>query len=93
MPEINVPELADKIVVLTAASAGKTGGYYMTNINNPVIAALKRRYCAAKGIRQNIPMGDRERVEFELWLFQPSVRKMVEKMVNEAERLQDKAKK
>ena len=89
---MTVKELADKIVVLTAAAARKTGGYYMTNINNPVIAALKRRYCATKGIRQNIPMGDRERVEFELWLFQPSIREMVEKMVNEAERLHDKAK-
>lgn len=90
---MDVSELANKIVSLTAERARKTGGYYMTNINNPVIAALKRRYCAAKGIRQNIPMGDRERVEFELWLFQPSIREMVEKMVNEAERLRDKAKK
>lgn len=55
-------------------------GYYMTNINHPVVDALKRRYCADRRIHNHTPMSDQERIEFELWLFQPSVRQMVEKM-------------
>jgi hypothetical protein len=51
----------------------------MTNINHPVIDALKRRYCADRKIHNHTPMSDQERIEFELWLFQPSIRKMIEK--------------
>ena len=50
----------------------------MTNINHPVIASLKRRYCLAKGIKPYIPMSDQERTEFELWLFKPLIRQTIE---------------
>lgn len=59
------------------------GTYYMTNINHPVIAELKRRFCEKHEIKQNIPLSDRERIEFELWLFQPSIRTMIEDICKE----------
>ncbi len=60
----------------------ENGLYYMVNVNHPIIAALKRRFCESRGIKTHIPMSDKERYEFELWLFQPSVRQMVENLLD-----------
>jgi len=83
---MEVIELAAKM----ATGAGnpkrsESGNYYMTNINHPVIFALMRRYCEDKKINLHTPMSDKQRLEFELWLFQPSIRKMVEKLVGEVD--------
>ncbi len=72
-------ELAEKIAASMADMNHAKFGYYMTNINHPVIDTLKRRYCEDRKIPNHTPMSDQERIEFELWLFQPSIRKMVEK--------------
>jgi hypothetical protein len=76
---MEIKELA-KMVISTTDRPDRTKkcNYYMLNINHPVISALKRRYCAANNIKPYIPMSDQERTEFELWLFQPSVRQIVE---------------
>lgn len=78
-------ETAD-LAQLMADGAGnqkrsENGQYYMMNINHPVIAALKRRYCDAKNIVVHGPMSDAQRFEFELWLLQPSIRSKVEEIV------------
>ena len=72
--------LAKKIAASMESADHQKYGYYMTNINHPVIDALKRRFCEERGIHNHTPMSDPERFEFELWLFQPSIRQMVEKM-------------
>jgi len=76
---MEIKELADNVILLTSEmQQSKTGNYYMTNINHPIIASLKRRYCKKNNINQTLPLSDQQRIEFELWLFQPSVRKIVE---------------
>lgn len=76
---LEVPELAKLVIKLSGTQdTAKTGTYYMANINHPVIAALKRRYCKKKGINVLYPLSDMERTEFELYLLQPSIRKMIE---------------
>lgn len=70
--------LAQKIAASMEGTDHAKCGYYMTNINHPVIDALKRRFCEERGIHNHTPMSDPERFEFELWLFQPSIRQMVE---------------
>lgn len=80
---MEIAELAEKIAASMENVNHANHGYYMTNINHPVIDALKRRYCADRKIHNHTPMSDRERIEFELWLFQPSVRKMVADMLPE----------
>lgn len=74
----DIAVLAEKIAAAMENTNHAKYGYYMTNINHPVIDALKRRYCADRKIHNHTPMSDRERNEFELWLFQPSIRQMVE---------------
>jgi hypothetical protein len=77
---MEISELAAQIASSMEEMNHAKFGYYMTNINHPVIDALKRRYCADRKIHNHTPMSDQERIEFELWLFQPSIRKMVEKI-------------
>ena len=77
---MEISELAEKIASTMGEMNHVKYGYYMTNINHPVIDNLKRRYCADRKIHNHTPMSDQERIEFELWLFQPSIRKMVESM-------------
>ena len=74
----DIAALAEKIAVFMEGVDHAKYGYYMTNINNPVIDNLKRRFCAERGIHNHTPMSDRERIEFELWLFQPRIRQMVQ---------------
>lgn len=82
---MEIKELAKMVISTTdRPNRAETCNYYMLNINHPVISALKRRYCAANNIKPYIPMSDQERTEFELWLFQPSVRKMVENICNQS---------
>ncbi len=57
----------------------KTCNYYMLNIAHPVIAELKRRFCVAHGIRENIPMSDQERTLFELQLMNGGMLREIEK--------------
>lgn len=76
---MNNQDLVAKVISTTdRPNREKSCNYYMLNINHPVIAALKRLYCAAQGIRPYIPMSDQERTEFELWLFKPLVRQIIE---------------
>ena len=75
---MEISELAEKIASSTEDMNHSKCGYYMTNINHPIIDELKRRYCEERKIHNHTPMSDPERIEFELWLLQPSIRKMVE---------------
>lgn len=79
----DIAALAEKIAASMENINHAKYGYYMTNINHPVIDALKRRYCTDRKIHNHVPMSDQERIEFELWLFQPSIRKMIEKHYEE----------
>jgi hypothetical protein len=74
-------ELYDLVSAMSAGAGNpnrsQNGQYYMTNIAHPIIAALKREYCESKKISMLYPMSDQERFEFELCLFQPSVRNKI----------------
>ena len=87
---MEITELAEKIVSSMGETNHSKCGYYMTNINHPVIDELKRRYCKDRKIHNQTPMSDPERIEFELWLFQPSIRKMVEDMFSGKENSTEK---
>lgn len=76
---MEIKELAAAVLAATSAEQRtQTGNYYMVNINHPIAAALKRRFCEKNSINQLMPLSDLQRTEFELSLLQPSIRKMVE---------------
>ncbi len=78
---MEISELAQKIIAKTAGADRKIIGYYLLNINHPVIRELKSRYCQAAKISPSDPMSDQERIAFELWVIQPSARKMIEEII------------
>lgn len=82
---MEIPELARRIIPLISDKDRKIQGYYLLNINHPVIQALKKRYCTLRKIDPNNTLSDQERIEFELWTLQPRVRKMVEDSTVELE--------
>lgn len=43
---------------------------YITNINHPIIRAEYAEYCRARGLRQDIPMSDDERLAFDVAMVQ-----------------------
>lgn len=63
--------------------------WYMTVIDNPVIRELWDQYRRENGISFRFPPEDRERLGFELTLFEPAVRNRIAQYVAlaEAERL------
>ncbi|HEX2986067.1 MAG TPA: hypothetical protein VHO71_04555 [Caproiciproducens sp.] len=72
-----------ELAVLLAQGAGnqdrsKTGQYYMLNINHPVIASLRRRFCQSREIPIHSVLSDEQRYEFELTLLAAGTRKVVE---------------
>lgn len=90
---MDLNELADRVFATTdLPDRSKTCNYYMLNIAHPVIADLKRRFCAAHGIRENIPMSDGERTLFELQLLNGGVLKEIVKFceADEARRAEEK---
>lgn len=92
---MDLNELADRVFATTdLPDRSIKCNYYMFNISHPVIAALKRRFCAAHGIRENIPMSDRERTLFELQLLNGGTIKEIIKFCeqDEAHRAAEKAK-
>lgn len=78
---MEIPELAQKIIAKTVGADHKVIGYYLLNINHPVIRELKLRYCQMAKINPSDPMSDEQRIAFELWVIQPKAREMIEKII------------
>lgn len=74
-----IAELAAKVFETTdKPDRATTGLYYIVNIQHPVIAILKHRFCQKYGINPNHPMSDIQRTAFELMLFRSDVLKMIQ---------------
>ena len=86
-----------ELAVLMAQGAGnpdqsKTGQYYMLNINHPVIAFLRRRFCQSRGIAVHAVLSDEERYEFELTLLAAGTRKVAEEFATRSTEATDERK-
>lgn len=71
-------ELIQSLISLVIERADKSKGnfgrgYYLLNIQHPVILELYNRYKQAHGIPYDCPMGDGDRLDFELSLFNQSM--------------------
>lgn len=74
-----IAELAAKVFETTdKPDRATTCIYYMVNVQHPVIAMLKHRFCQRYGIDPHHPMSDIQRTAFELMLFRGDVLKMIE---------------
>nr|DAL91511.1 MAG TPA: hypothetical protein [Caudoviricetes sp.] len=74
-----ITELAAKVFETTdKPDRSITCIYYMVNVQHPVIAMLKHRFCQKYGIDPHHPMSDIQRTAFELMLFRGDVLKMIE---------------
>ncbi len=65
-----IQSLISLVIERADTSRGNLGrGYYLLNIQHPVILDLYNRYKQAHRIPYDSPMGDGERLDFELSLF------------------------
>ncbi len=66
-------QLAEEIVRLMNGKSPRKYGYYLCNINHPVIGHFYRSFLLGRGMQTGFPPDDVTRVEFELSIFNSEV--------------------